>query len=235
MKTAKDKNSQNSWKIGTSYSLANPIDLNAVKEAGLECMELTWQPLDIMDPEVKSACDQVVRQAAELGIEIWSLHIPFGTEWDPSQEDPSIRENVVSKVRTVLAYAQEWGIRTAVFHPSWEPIAPDEREKRLEAARITLGLLSRDAAGLGVRLAAECLPRTCLGHSADEMEYLVSGNPELGVCCDVNHLFKESPSNSLNGWAIGSLRPIFRITTVRMRSIGCPGTESFNGTLCWKP
>ncbi|WP_158289573.1 sugar phosphate isomerase/epimerase family protein [Paenibacillus flagellatus] len=181
------------WKVGTSFSLANPIDLEAVKEAGLACIELTWQPLRLADPDVKRACDEVVSRARELGLEVWSLHIPFGTEWDPSSLDAAVRERVVGQVRTVLACAEEWNIRTAVFHPSWEPVADEERSRRLETARETLGLLSRDAAERGVRLAAECLPRTCLGHSADEMLDLLAANPELGVCCDVNHLFRESP------------------------------------------
>lgn len=181
------------WKIGTSYSLANPIDLHEVKRSGFDCIELTWQPLDLFDPEVKAICDEVVTLAKRLGLEIWSLHIPFGTDWDPSSLDPGIREQVADKVRRVLEYAREWGIRTAVYHPSWEPIPEAERAMRLASARHTLGLLAREAAANGVRLAAECLPRTCLGHSASEMAFLTEGCPELGVCCDVNHLFKETP------------------------------------------
>lgn len=183
------------WKVGTSFSVANPIDLHEVKRAGLDCIELTWQPLDIFDPEVKWKCDQVVAAARKMGLEVTSLHIPFGTEWDPSSADPAGCEQVINKVRQVFSYAREWGIRTAVFHPSWEPILPEERAQRLETARQTLGQLSRDAASYGIRLAAECLPRTCLGHSASEMEYLTAGNPELGICCDVNHLFKEKPQH----------------------------------------
>jgi sugar phosphate isomerase/epimerase len=181
------------WKIGTSYSLANPIDLHEVKRSGLECIELTWQPLDLFDPEIKARCDEVVTLAKGLGLEIWSLHIPFGTDWDPSSLDPDIREHAADQVRRVLGCARDWGIRTAVYHPSWEPVPEEERAMRLETARRTLGQLARDAAAVGVRLAAECLPRTCLGHSADEMAFLTEGCPELGVCCDVNHLFKEKP------------------------------------------
>ncbi|MEF3305034.1 sugar phosphate isomerase/epimerase family protein [Paenibacillus sp. GYB003] len=188
-----NKSAPRSWKVGTSFSLANPIDLVAVKEAGLECIELTWQPLRLSDRDVRLACDEVVNKARELGIELWSLHIPFGTEWDPSSPDAAVRERVVSQVRAVLSSADAWNIRTAVIHPSWEPVPAEERSRRLEFARQTLGVLSREAAELGVKLAAECLPRTCLGRSADEMDYLLADNPELGVCCDVNHLFQEPP------------------------------------------
>jgi sugar phosphate isomerase/epimerase len=44
------------------------------------------------------------------------------------------------------------------------------------------------------QLALECLPRTCLGNTADELLQIVSavGN-DLGVCFDSNHLLKEKP------------------------------------------
>ncbi|WP_339324761.1 sugar phosphate isomerase/epimerase family protein [Paenibacillus sp. FSL W8-0194] len=181
------------WNIGISFSLANPIDFNKMAESGIRCMELTWQPLDIFDPEVKRRCDEAVDAARGLGIEVWSLHIPFGTDWDPSSLDAATLEQVIAKVRRLFGYAADWGIRTLVFHPSWEPVPAEERAQRLQTAKQTLGLLSQEAAANGLRLAAECLPRTCLGHSASEMEFLTAGNPALGVCCDVNHLFKETP------------------------------------------
>ncbi|GIO54754.1 sugar phosphate isomerase/epimerase family protein [Paenibacillus cineris] len=181
------------WKLGTSFSLANPIDLKQAAESGIQCIELTWQPLDIFDPEVKMKCDEVVAAARRLGIDVWSLHIPFGTAWDPSSLDQDTLEQVVAKVRHLFRYAADWGIGTLVYHPSWEPVPPEERALRLKTSKQTLALLAQEAAASGLRLAAECLPRTCLGHSADEMEYLTEENPELGVCCDVNHLFKEKP------------------------------------------
>lgn len=50
-----------------------------------------------------------------------------------------------------------------------------------------------EAKTYGVELVIECLPRTCLGNSSEEILWLLEGNENLGVCCDVNHLLKETP------------------------------------------
>lgn len=186
------------WRIGTSYNSANPVDLKEIKQAGMSCIELTWFSLDLFDPEVKKRLDAIISEANELGIEVWSAHIPFGTDWDPSSEDTRVREIVIRKVSDMFAILHEWGIRTAVFHPSWEPVLPEERERRLELCKTTLNVLGNMASELGIRLAVECLPRTCIGNRASEIEYLVANHPGLGICCDVNHLFQERPQQFID-------------------------------------
>jgi len=195
MKTVQKRSHPDQWKVGVSTSLISPLDLQEAKEAGIGCLELTFQSktFDIRDPQTRAACDEFIRRAKEFGIDIWTLHIPYGVPWDPSVTDEREREQVVQRVSDVLKIAEEWGIRTAVYHPSWEPIDPDERGRRMEACKRTLDILAKEAAAHRVRLAVECLPRTCLGNSAEEMAEIVSVNADLGICCDVNHLFKESP------------------------------------------
>jgi sugar phosphate isomerase/epimerase len=51
--------------------------------------------------------------------------------------------------------------------------------------------MAGEAEKLGIRLAVECLPRTCLGNTSAEMLELVQADERLGVCCDVNHLLQE--------------------------------------------
>jgi sugar phosphate isomerase/epimerase len=49
--------------------------------------------------------------------------------------------------------------------------------------------LAQAADQASVRLAVELLPRSCLGHSTDELERLLDGLADhVGVCLDVNHL-----------------------------------------------
>lgn len=181
------------WVTGTSTSIASTLEMSEIRAAGLGAIELTWQKMNIFDPEIKARCDAKIAAAQAAGLEVWSVHIPYGTDWDPSSLDPEVRKDVVDKVKRVLGYAQEWGVGRAVFHPSWEPIVPEDRARRLQACKETLSVLAEESVKYGVRLAVECLPRTCLGNCADEMEYLVGDVPALGICCDVNHLFKETP------------------------------------------
>ncbi|CAG7644561.1 sugar phosphate isomerase/epimerase family protein [Paenibacillus allorhizosphaerae] len=181
------------WLTGTSTGVRSALDMNDIRAAGLGAIELTWQKMNMFDPEVKARCDAKIAAARAAGLEVWSVHIPYGTDWDPSCLDPEMRKDVIAKVKAVLAFAQEWGVRRAVYHPSWEPIASEDRARRLKTCKETLSVLAEESVKYGVQLAIECLPRTCLGNSADEMEYLVGDEPALGICCDVNHLFKETP------------------------------------------
>jgi sugar phosphate isomerase/epimerase len=54
-----------------------------------------------------------------------------------------------------------------------------------------LKILAEKAHSLGIRLAVEDLPRTCLGNCSDDILYLLEGNPLLNVCFDTNHLLKQ--------------------------------------------
>ena len=67
-------------------NLANFPQLIDVQQAGLDCIELAWRQknLDIFDSESKSKCDDVIETARKLNIDIWSLHIPYRTAWEPS-------------------------------------------------------------------------------------------------------------------------------------------------------
>lgn len=180
-------------RLGSTFSVANPPDLARMRQAGIACIELNLHPLDVADLGVRAKAIRIVEEARGLGLDVWSVHIPFGVNWDPSSPDEEIRAGVVEKVRAALEFAGEMGVGIAVFHPSWEPIEPAERAERLAICKRSLGGLASDAARVGVRLAVECLPRTCLGHSADEIEWLIADEPGLGVCVDVNHLFREAP------------------------------------------
>ncbi|MDR6885238.1 sugar phosphate isomerase/epimerase family protein [Bacillus sp. 3255] len=184
------------WPVGLSISLISPPDLHQLKQSGIACVEVTWQAkfMDVPhDPATKAHCDKVVQAIRESGIDIWSVHIPYRSPWDISLIDSIEREKVLERVTCILALAQEWGIRQAVLHPSYEPIAPEERGQRLDYAKESLLRLAPAAEAHGVRLAVECLPRTCLGNNIQEIEALISVHPSLGICCDVNHLFKETP------------------------------------------
>jgi sugar phosphate isomerase/epimerase len=59
----------------------------------------------------------------------------------------------------------------------------------------SLAALARVAADDGVRVAVECLPRTCLGNAAAELRAIVDAlDPAAaGVCLDVNHLNLREP------------------------------------------
>jgi sugar phosphate isomerase/epimerase len=181
------------WRLGISYSVDLALPLEQVKEAGIDSIEVTWHRQNLADPEVRRLVDGKIAEARRLGIEMWSVHIPYGRAWDCSTLDETVRERAMGNVVSVLQAAREWGVGRAVFHPSGEPVHAEDRERRLKLCYEAFRVLGQEAADRGVTLAVECLPRNCLGNSASEIAYLLSAHPSLGNCCDVNHLFKETP------------------------------------------
>ncbi len=120
------------------------------------------------------------------GVEVWSVHLPFSAPFDIS--NPEVSEETVAYHKELMKKAADVGIRTFVVHPSGEPIEDRERRLRLETAKASLHELTEEAVSLGVTLCVEDLPRTCLGHSIDEMCDLASAHPNLRICFDTNHL-----------------------------------------------
>jgi sugar phosphate isomerase/epimerase len=123
-------------------------------------------------------------------VRLHSVHLPYGRALDLSQPDEALRQEAIRLTEINLCAAGELGARLAVVHPSAEPISDEARPVHLDASRRSLTTLAATAAGLGVRLAVECLPRSCLGHTAAELLSVVEHTDPavVGVCIDVNHL-----------------------------------------------
>jgi len=120
----------------------------------------------------------------------WSFHLPFSQEIDISLPGYPGKESVELDKKYILLSARA-GIKVCVVHPSSEPIADGDRAKRLKISRDALRELAEYAENLGVHLAVEDLPRTCLGRTSGDILYLLEKNPALSVCFDTNHLLME--------------------------------------------
>ncbi|GIP38002.1 endonuclease [Paenibacillus sp. J31TS4] len=186
------------WLPGTSISILQPPAVRELKEAGFAWVELTWHAKknELPNrPELKLQFEAYIEELRRSGLDIWTLHIPYGQDWDISQEDELARQGAVERVSGVLRLAREWGVERTVLHPSAEPIAPNRRAGRMEACKESLRAIAAVSEETGVKVGVECLPRTCLGNSAEEMVQLVDTHPALGVCVDVNHLVKDLPED----------------------------------------
>lgn len=120
----------------------------------------------------------------------WSFHLPFSQEIDISLPGYPGKASVELDKKYILLSARA-GIKVCVVHPSSEPIADGDRSKRLKISRDALRDLAEYAEALGVHLAVEDLPRTCLGRTSGDILYLLENNPALSVCFDTNHLLME--------------------------------------------
>lgn len=193
------------WKLGTYWDDKEGHSLEEIREAGFSCIELNLDnyqaPADTVTQANFARYGRAVQAATELGLEIWSVHLPFGSLWDISDLDDAVRGPAIEGLVEIMDWAKGWGPKMLVIHPSFEPIPDEERAERLARAGEAVRLLSGEAAKRGLRLAVEDLPRTCLGNNAAEIAALIKDAPEAAVCCDTNHLLTETPEDFIR--AIG--------------------------------
>jgi len=180
------------WKTGASLCFNRRLDLEELKSfkaAGVDAVEISFnykQYYEELNFVEKAA--EYKAMADEAGIELWSIHLPFSGLLDISQLDDEKRESTMRTHRELMRAAAGIGVKVAVVHPSAEPISPDKRPARLVNSRKNLTLLAEYAKVLGMKLAVEDLPRTCLMNHSNEAKYMLSDNPDLYIVFDTNHL-----------------------------------------------
>jgi len=145
------------------------------------------------DGSMRAALKETLRRT---GIRPMTVHAPFGGAYDLSSLDEAVRREGLKVVLAAVDLAAEFGAPMVVVHASAEPIAPEERPRRLEASRDSLRQVGERCAATCRRAAVELLPRTCLGNTVEELLALLEGLPEsvFGVCLDVNHLMDRMPA-----------------------------------------
>ena len=184
--------------MGTSASIVGEFkdeDLIACRDAGVKCIELTLfgGGLDASESASLETLAERASRIQEHGLRLWSIHLPFGHRWDIATADADLHKTVLEKMERLLELGSKWGASVAVIHPSAEPIADDERRGFLKRSKSSLRHLGQVARQHGLRLAVECLPRTRLANTSDEMLKILAGLDDVGVCFDANHPLQERP------------------------------------------
>ena len=142
--------------------------------------------------ELEAKGDVIHDVLTKAGLAVSSVHLPFGHEWDISSTDTQVREKAVEDYIKLLHWAKGKGIVIAVVHASFEPISDDTRAERLLFAVKSIDKLSVCARTLGMQIAVENLPRSCLGNCAADMLALTGNGETAGICLDSNHLLMET-------------------------------------------
>ena len=184
------------WKLGLSSCCRGRVDRALFEEYaanGIDCMEISLPYEKYVQLDWKAAAES----AKATGVRIWSLHLPFFPfdEIDISTPNCRVRENTLRLHQASLEHAAALGIPVAVVHPSGEPNPENERAERMQYAGESLAALAEYAAPLGITIAVEDLPRTCLGNCSADILQLLAGDDRLRVCFDTNHLLTESNSD----------------------------------------
>lgn len=189
------------FEVGLSLSMFNGKDiptaaqLQQVSDAGIQWVEVILNPMSSRycpENESYTRAFRLKSMLDSLGLKVWSCHLPYSKNIDISLTDPSARENALEEDERMIELAGAvFAPKRIVLHPSAEPIADEDRPARLKCSKNSICRLSIAVKKIGAVLCVEDLPRTCLGHTAAELEYLLSDCPEVKVCFDTNHLLLE--------------------------------------------
>lgn len=128
----------------------------------------------------------------DAGMNVSSVHLPFGKHIDPSSLDDSERDSLMTRLKGQVDWASSKQIPIAVLHASFEPIPDDERSLRLARATEFVSEFGPYCASVGVTLAVENLPRTCLGNTAADLLTITQNGEAAKICFDTNHLLIET-------------------------------------------
>jgi sugar phosphate isomerase/epimerase len=162
-----------------------------MKAAGIDAVELSFNFDTYMNKmDFARNWQKYVDYAAEAGIELWSIHLPFSRLLDISNMKDELRAITLYTNRTLIEAAGKAGIKVAVLHPSSEPIADEDRPECLRRSREAIIMLKEECDKAGMKLAVENLPRTCLCNRSAEMIELLQGTG-AGIVFDTNHSLVE--------------------------------------------
>lgn len=179
--------------------------LSRIYNHGFRSVELSFSHhnyYDVFALHTECGVQECLKKVDAAGLRVWSLHLPYGEELDLSNpalssECPAAMEKVLDSDKRLLWTCAALGGRVAVIHSSYEPIPKEERSLRLETAGRHLRVLSDYAKGLGLCLAVENLPRTCLGNCSDEMLELLHAS-DASFQFDTNHSLLENNEQFLS-------------------------------------
>ena len=173
--------------LSVHASQLNDAFFAACRDAGVYSVEISLSPAQYPTLD----WDTVAELIHKNGLIINSVHLPFSGTVNIAHPDKVARDATMELDHAVMKAAAAHGTKIAVVHPSSEPIRDEDRALAMQHSRENLRILADWAEELGMTVAVEELPRTCLGHNSDEMRELVSADDRLRVCFDTNHLLAE--------------------------------------------
>lgn len=184
-------------------SYVTPELADALRKSSWTAMEFASGNLLIEEyPDSMDAVKRTRQLVAEGALKTASLHLPFGYThyrcFDPSNLDDTLRLKCIDNMTRVLRENADLIGKNVTIHASAEPPMEEHPQYMAQFCRSMETLLPL-AEELGFAFNVEFLPRTCIGNSVEELQYILDRfpTPHLGICFDVNHIMnrhKELPA-----------------------------------------
>ncbi|WP_455584778.1 sugar phosphate isomerase/epimerase family protein [Bacteroides sp.] len=196
-------------RIGTTISVFGGLkgltyeNLKEARSSGISDIEISLTGLvngehPIPNAELKEMFRQVKHDADSAGINIWSIHMPYGADCDPSHVDETIRLHSENAYRSYIDVISVLEPEVILFHPSWR-LGLNERKQRMSQLVKTITSLNKDAKRIGSIIVLENLlgykllrspgVERPLGRTVEEMVKIMNLMPaDVYAAVDVNHI-----------------------------------------------
>lgn len=188
-------------KKGTSLCFTGSLSAESLAELkanGIDAVEFSFSKDKYYNEfDFVNRAQEYADRVREAGLEWWSLHLPFSRTLDITNLNDAEREEIVNINTEMILAAGKAGCKVAVLHPSSEPISDEVRPERLTYSRKNILRLREACDQVGMKLAVENLPRTCLCNRSAEMIALLR-DTGAGVVFDTNHSLAEENVAFLN-------------------------------------
>lgn len=182
------------WPLGTSSALFSPDTIQGKLQ---ECSSAGFRYVEIgvknSDGKLQEYVENIFRESKAANIGVWSIHLPFGHNYDISEVDHEKRVHILKDLFELIDISAPLKPSVVVIHGSYEPITMENREDKILACIESLKALVDKCSEYGIKVALECLPRTCIGNCSSEVLRILGEVQGLCVCFDTNHLTIESP------------------------------------------
>ena len=196
-------------RIGTTISVFGGLqgltyeNLKEARSAGISDIEISLTSLvngdhPIPNAELKEKFRQIKQYADSAGINIWSIHMPYGADCDPSHVNETIRSCSENAYRSYIDVVSVLEPEVILFHPSWR-LGLNERKQRMSQLVKTITSLNKDVKEIGAIIVLENLigykllrspgVERPLGRTVEEMVEIMKSMPaDVYAAVDMNHI-----------------------------------------------
>lgn len=178
--------------------------LDALKEQGITALEIAATDIcaaPLEEQEVYLAkTEKWLDYFKEQGFILHSFHMNFGPYYCLFNFDDKERAEAVERTLSLTKRVAPYGFKYVVTHTNgWDFPKGGDRRLGIKNLKDSYRKIVKESP---LPIAAEVLPRNCLGNTSKEMLEILDGIDGLKTVVDVNHIMQEKESDCIR--ALGS-------------------------------
>jgi sugar phosphate isomerase/epimerase len=143
----------------------------------------------------KKPFQPAIQKVIDSGLFLNAIHLSSGGgDWDVSELDDKKRNENIQFIKNVIKQLDPYNPNCYILHGSGDFVFDDIRDKKIKA---TIDSLNELVSFTKTKICLENLPRTCVGNTAKEINFILSKVPNLYACIDTNHFVREYPEQGI--------------------------------------